>query len=297
MAEPNDFDQAARLLAKSDPVEILAWVLDLPADQFRFVRWLDTRSLPFPGSADRVNDLVAHLEQVDPAGRPWLIAVETQSEPDPLMFGRLLEYLGRLWQSEKPSPECGDRFCLGAAVVNLTGIGRTSLDFEWPPTGPRTCLRVMERNVGRESARQTLSAVTAGTIGRMVLPLVPLMQGGGETGIIEEWVRLASAEPNPRRNSLYGVLTRVFASRTDHAAGWQAALREWNVTRSPVVDEWRAEGQVAALIGFLESRFQTLPSGLVTALQAVKELKRLDALVKLAAKAPSLDQFRADAGL
>jgi hypothetical protein len=297
MAEPNDFDQAARLLAKSDPIEVLAWVLDLPPDEFRFVRWLDTRSLPFPGSAVRVNDLVAHLEQVDPAGRPWLIAVEMQSEPDPIMFGRLLEYIGRLWQAEKPAPERGDRFCLGAAVVNLTGFGRTSLDFEWPPTGPRTCLRVMERNVGRVSGELTLAAVAGGTIGKIVLPLVPLMQGAGEAGIIEEWVRLASAEPDPRRNSLYGVLTRVFASRTDHAAEWNTALREWNMTRSPVVDEWRAEGLAAGVIAVLESRFQALVPELVTTIQGIKDLKRLDALVKLAAKAPSLDQFRADVGV
>lgn len=186
MAEPNDFDQAARLLAKSDPTEVLAWTLGLPSNQFRFVRWLDTRSLPFPGTADRVNDLVAHLETTHPPGQPWLIALEMQSEPDLRMFGRLLEYLGRLWQAEKPSPERGDRFCLGAGVVNLSGVGRASRDFEWPPTGPRTCLRVMERNVGREAAGDTLAAVATGAIGRMLLPLVPLMHGGGEPGMIDE---------------------------------------------------------------------------------------------------------------
>jgi hypothetical protein len=123
------------------------------------------------------------------------------------------------------------------------------------------------------------------------------MQGAGEAGIIEEWVRLASAEPDPLRNSLYGVLTRVFASRTDHAAEWNAALREWNMTRSPVVDEWRAEGLAAGVIAVLESRFQALLPELVTTIQGIKDIKRLDALVKLAAKAPSLDQFRADAGV
>src|SRR2546421_586802 len=153
MAEPNDFDQAARLLAKSDPVEVLAWVLDLPA------------------------------------------------------------------------------------------VGRTSLDFEWLPTGPRTCLRVMERNVGRESAARTLAAVAGGTVGGMVLPLVPLMEGGGEPGIIGEWVRLAGAEPDPRRSSIYGILARVFSSRGEHAGEWQVALKEWNVTRSPVGEEWRTEGR------------------------------------------------------
>lgn len=301
MAEPNDFDQAARLLAKSDPVEILAWLLDLPADQFRFVRWLDTRSLPFPGSADRVNDLVAHLEQVDPPGRPWLIAVEMQSDPDPVMFGRLLEYLGRLWQAEKPSPERGDRFWLGAAVVNLTGAGRASLDLEWPPAGPRTCLRVMERNAGRESAARTLAAVAAQTTGKMVLPLIPLMQGGGEPGIIEEWVSLASAEPDPRRFSILGALARVFANGSERPAPWQMALKEWNVKRSPVVEEWRTEGrietQAASVVTALEVRFGNVPADLVVAIGQVLDLDRLKAWHRLAIQAPSLDHFRTDAGL
>jgi hypothetical protein len=69
------------------------------------------------------------------------------------------------------------------------------------------------------------------------------------------------------------------------------------MTRSPVVDEWRAEGLAAGVIAVLESRFQALLPELVTTIQGIKDIKRLDALVKLAAKAPSLDQFRADAGV
>ena len=304
MAQTNDFDQAGRFLAKADPTEILGWVLGLPTDQFRFIRWLDTRSLPFPGSGDRVNDLVAHVEQVHPPGRPWLIAVETQSEPDPLMFGRLLEYLGRLWQVEKPSSERGDRFCLGAAVVNLTGVGRSSLDLEWPPAGPRTCLRVMERNVGRESAAQALTAIGTGATGKMVLPLIPLMAGGREPGIIEEWVRLASAEADPRRYSIYGALARVFASRALQAAEWIVALKEWNVTRSPVVEEWRTEGRIEGrvegatllVIEALEIRFGAVPPSTITAIQATRDLSRLKTLHRCALEAASLNEFRTAAG-
>jgi len=138
MPDTNPFDQAARYFARMDPAGVLAWVLGTRPGEFQFRRWIDTRTLPFPGSPERVGDLVAHLERIEPPGQPWLVPVEVQIAPDPLMFGRLLEYLGRLWQAEKPSTERGDRFCLAAAVVNLTGIGLASRDFDGvrPARGP-----------------------------------------------------------------------------------------------------------------------------------------------------------------
>lgn len=89
----------------------------------------------------------------------------------------------------------------------------------------------------------------------------------------------------------------MFASGTEHEAAWSPALKEWNVTRSPVVDEWRAEGQAAALVAVLESRFQSVPADLATSIQGIKDLRRLNGLVAQAATAPSLDAFRAAAGL
>jgi hypothetical protein len=215
MADVNRFDQAARYFVRADPPAVLAWALDSPPADFRFGGWLDTRSVPFPGETDRVGDLVARVERADPPGEPWLVAVEVQIQPDPLMFGRLLEYLGRLWRAEKPSSERGDRYRLGAAVINLTGVGRASQDFEWLPTGPRTCLRVAERNPARESAADTLAAIVGGTRSPALLPLIPLMRGGGEPGIIEAWVRLASAESDSRRRSEHGALALVFARRPE----------------------------------------------------------------------------------
>jgi hypothetical protein len=51
------------------------------------------------------------------------------------MFGRLLGYLGPLWLEEKPSRERGDRFEIGAVVVNLTGLGNCSRLSSWPSAG------------------------------------------------------------------------------------------------------------------------------------------------------------------
>jgi hypothetical protein len=309
MADVNRFDQAARYFVRTDPPAVLAWALDSAPADFRFAGWLDTRSVPFPGETDRVGDLVARVERADPPGEPWLVAVEVQIQPDPLMFGRLLEYLGRPWQAEKPSSERGDRYRLGAVVINLTGIGRASQDFEWLPTGPRTCLRVAERNPARESAADTLAAIVGGTLSPALLPLIPLMRGGGEPGIIEAWVRLASAESDSRRRSEHGALALVFAEAAGVRPVWKEALKDWNMVESQQVLEWqaeaRAEGEArgrlratgAALIRFLEARFHTIPQELIDRIRAMSDVERLAGLVSLAGEAPSLDQFRADAGL
>ncbi|HJZ90435.1 MAG TPA: hypothetical protein VKE40_06150 [Gemmataceae bacterium] len=300
MAE-NVFDQAARYLAKIDPTAVLNWALPATPSPLRFIRWLDARTVPFPGSPHRVCDTVAHLEQVDPPGRPWAIPVECQVEPDPEMFGRLLEYLGRLWRAERPSPERGDRFWLGAVVINLTGTGRSSRDHEWTAVGLRTQLRVVERNLHQESASSTLARVADGTLGTIILGLVPLMDGGDDSGIMTEWLRLASTEADPRRRSDIGALALVFAEAANRGSAWMRLLKGWNMIQSKQVLEWQAEGEArgkaSAVVAFLEARFQVVPADLIAAIQGISDLHRLNPMVKLAATAVSLDQFRTDAGL
>src|SRR5919202_5839464 len=131
----NPFDQACRYLTKADPEGALPWLLRLPPAGLGFDGWLDTPTLPFPGEPERTCDTVASLRDTARGGVPWAVVVEFQVEPDPDMFGRLLVYLGRLWLERGPSPERGDRFELGAVVVNLTGAGRSSRRMDWPEAG------------------------------------------------------------------------------------------------------------------------------------------------------------------
>jgi hypothetical protein len=221
----NEFDQASRYAAKLDPVGFLSWLLRLPVEVFRFREWLDTRSLPFPGEPDRIRDTVAHLEDLAMNGMPWALPVEFQIEPDPEMFGRLLQYLGSLWIEKRPDPEPGSRFCVGAVVVNLTGQGNSSRDYHWPAAGVRCHLGVWERNLADLSAGETLADVASGKTARCVLPWVPLLQAGDELGIIQRWVELASAEPDMRRRSDYGGLALVFAEAARRQEAWKLAPR------------------------------------------------------------------------
>jgi hypothetical protein len=99
---PTPYDQTCRYLAKREPAACLAWLLELPADQFGFRRWIDARRLRFPGEPDRTCDTVAYLENVGAGGEPWAVPVEFQSEPDAEMFGRLLGYLSGLYLELRP---------------------------------------------------------------------------------------------------------------------------------------------------------------------------------------------------
>jgi hypothetical protein len=174
---------------------------------------------------------------------------------------------------------------------------------DWPEAGLSTRLGVVERNLAQEEAGAVLAAVGAGEVSRVVLPFVPLMQGGGEAAIIQEWVRLASAEPDGRRRADYGGLALVFAEAVGCREAWKQALKEWNMIQSQQVLEWqaeaqvkgRAEGRAEALLDMLEAKFGGVPKELASAIRATTDVNRLKAWVILAVKAVSLDQFRHDA--
>jgi hypothetical protein len=175
----NRFDQASRYAAKLDAVGFLCWLRGETPAQLLFRTWLDTRTLPFPGDPERTCDTVAWLADADPA-HEWAIPVEFCAEPDGTLFGRLLVYLGQLWLEVRPTEAGGERFNVGAVVVNLTGRGRTSRTMRLRRTGIGTSLEVGEHNLADEDAAATLAAVEAGTLARCVLPWIALMRGADE---------------------------------------------------------------------------------------------------------------------
>jgi hypothetical protein len=296
----NYFDQASRFAARLDAVGFLGWALRLRPEQYAFRRWLDTRNVPFPGGTDRTGDTVAWLDDPTTNLTPWAIATEFQIEPDPLMFGRMLVYLGNLWLAVKPDTERGSRFNLGAVVINLTGTGHASRRMEWPSSGLTTHLGITERNMAHENADELLAGIEGGEWSRGMLPWLPLMTGGDDKDIIERWKRIAETEPDSRLRSEYGGLALVFANAAERKTIWTQALKGWNVKESSVVNEWiqegRAEGQrlerAAAVIAVLEARFEQVPADLAAAINATTELTTLKSWHSLAIKVANLDEFR-----
>ncbi len=176
----NPFDKACRYLAHLDPPRFLQWLAPGLGDAAVFVQWLDTRTIPFPGEPDRTCDTVAEVAR--PIGQErWALTIAFQSQPSADMFGRLLEYLARVWRRMQGAPS-SETCATGvvAALVNLTGRGESSRAFELPGCGIRTALQVGERNLASENAAATLVGIANGKTAPCILPFIPLMHGGGE---------------------------------------------------------------------------------------------------------------------
>lgn len=290
------FDKACRYLLKLDPAAILAWLLGIKLIDMVFIRWIDTRRLPYPGQPDRTCDTVAHVERLDDNHRPWAIITEFNIEPDAIMFGRLLGYLGPLWIEEKPSKERGDRFEIGAIVVNLTGIGASSRTSVWPSAGMETRLLIRERNLADMKAADVLSQIAEGAAPRSLLPWIPLMHGGNESAMIKKWKEIAVGEPQSSHRTDFAALAIVFASTVKKQEDWRGALKEWNMIESSVVKEWQEEGRTdgrrLALLEVLAEKFGSLPPDVPAHIKSIDDSNILRTLLQKALHVGSLDDFR-----
>jgi hypothetical protein len=278
------FDQASRRAARLDPAGFFAWLLSSFPAVLRFGRWLDTRSTPPPGRREPTADTVAELHALHEPGPPWLFPVEFQTEPDATMFGRLLVQLGEAWQHLRPDPEPGSRYQLGAAVVNLTGTRQSapaSRLYRLPgPDGLVCGGQFRERYLAEESADQTLGLIEGKQLSRVLLVFVPLMQGGGEDGIITRWLGAAGQETDARLRAEYASLALVLANLKDWYPAWKQALKEWDMREAEILKEWKREGSVETAQRFLrrllQQRFGELPVSLLERIEATSELDRLE---------------------
>jgi hypothetical protein len=296
------FDQASRYLAKRNPGGLRGWLLPKLPPTVQFAEWLDTRSIPFPGQKDRVCDTVAHLvDSADPLFH-WALVIEFQLAADADMFGRLLEYLGRLWRALRVPGTKGVRFHTGAAVINLTGRGHASQTMTLANTAIWTGLGVEERDLVNVSATATLERIAAGTVDRCLLPWIPLMQGGNTPAIIGQWKTQATAEPDAARRGDWGGLALVFADAVDTGAVWKQALEGWNVETSQQVLEWQAKARIETrakdIVSVLRLRFgNKLPKKLQQTIMETADEERLEQWLAAAVTATSLQAFRSAANL
>jgi hypothetical protein len=303
------FDQTARFTARFDPEGFLAWLLPGFAEHLRFERWLDTRTAPQPGRANQTADTLAELSALRRVESPWLLLLEFQTEPDPIMFGRLLGELGKFWIEHVPDELPGSRYQLAAAVVNLTGTTESlpaSRTFDFPLEDIRVGLSVKEMHLASQNAGATLEAVARGRVAKSILTFVPLMTGGGEDAIIQRWLEVAATETDHRRRDDLGTLAMTMADLKPWRAGWQRALKEWNMRESTFVQGWidegiekgrkegiekgkkegkregRAETLRENIRTILTTRFGAVPSELLRRIDGATKLTQLDRAFKQA---------------
>src|SRR5262249_43715869 len=72
-----------------------------------------------------------------------------------------------------------------------------------------------------EDAAKTLKEIAERRLDLSVLPWLPLMAGGGETGFIEEWKKVAEAETDLERRGRYRDWALVFAELSKRLVNWQ----------------------------------------------------------------------------
>jgi hypothetical protein len=294
------FDKSARSAAKFDPRGFFHWLLPRLDPSLTFHGWLDTRTPPFPGEPERACDTLAEFANTADPDRPWLLVVEFQTEPQADMLDRALEYLARLRRGMRHGPGQRGRYSVAVALVNLTGpVQASTLSMQLPGMAEAHLqLGVVLRTLREEDAVRTLAEIDAGRTARCILPWIPLMHGGGDSGIIHEWLRIAGNETESQRRSAYAALAVVFAELTASHVQWKQALEGWNMRESQIVSEWKAEGKVeatrTALLRLLKLRLRVeVPADIVATVDGMTDLHELSRWFDAAATAATLDDFRA----
>lgn len=293
------FDQAARYGAKLDPPGFLRWLLPELDPALSYGGWLDARTLPFPGEPDRVCDTVAGFHHSSDPDHPLALVVEFQAELDLDILDRFLEYLARLRRELRHGPDRRGKYQVAAALLNLTGpIQEKTLEMLVPGLkGIGVRLGVEVRILREEDAAGTLVAIANSKVARCILTWIPLMHGGAEAGIIEQWKELASAEPDNRRRADYGGLALVFAELAGNHQEWKQGLKGWNMRQSQQVLEWQEEAKVEVgrtfLLKTLQARFPNeITPDLKSTIETTADWNQLARWFELALSVRSLEEFR-----
>ena len=127
------YDQAGRYAIKRQPSAFFRWRAPRLWLAWRFIRWQDTRTLPFPGEPERICDTVAEFEDRTDPQRRCLVDVEVQAKPDADMLERLGEYAFRLRRELRHGTGAAGKYPVLCLVLNLTGAEQASrLDMTLP---------------------------------------------------------------------------------------------------------------------------------------------------------------------
>jgi len=297
------FDQGARYLAKRNPVGFFRWRIARFLGNFRFVGWLDTSRIAFPGEPDRICDTVAEFIPVDGSEPRRIMDVEFSAEPEGDMLERLGEYAFRLRRELRYGRGQDGKYVVVTMLINMTGAQQAdTLDMrETDLDGSGIYLKTDLATLREEDAARTMARIDRGELDRCVLPWIVLMHGAGEVVNIEEWKRLAGAEPDSRLRSDYGGLALVFAELVGNAALWRRALEGWNVRQSQQVLEWQEMARKEADIGRLRADLQRalrlrfrveIPKDLTAEIEEMTELDDLMRWFDASQTADSFDAFR-----
>ena len=303
----NEFDQAARQAAKIDDAGFLAFIVRQAKAlaNYLFERWDDTRRKSWEGGPDRTNDLVAILRQRDrPQVQQWLI-LEFESDPETFMGQRLGVY--ELLLAMEVSQQLGLRadalIPVTSVVIHLTGHRAIGVRLGVPGSTYRTRVKPLVINLDGIDAVATLAEIAAERLSLCILPWIPLMAGGGEPTLIEEWKRLAEKETDLEKRAQYRLLALTFAELIPAQINWYQALENWNVLQSKPIGVYKREGKLqgivettrANLLEVVRGRFEgPVPETIRLTVEGTNDPDILDRWFKITVRATTLaDLFKA----
>jgi hypothetical protein len=297
-----ELEQTARYALKLVPSEVLFWVIpELDAD-LAFVRWLDTQTIAFPGEPDRRCDTVAELVSRSGQSPPWALILEVEARARRNILARVLEYRARLLRKLRHGPRRRDPYLVVAVVFFLRGEQKElEVKVQLPGTDIGHHDRIKPFSLATQNAAGVLERIGREELGRSILPWVPLMLGGGDEKVVQEWVRLANMEANAHRRSEYAALAQVFAAWKKLSPVWKQALEGLKVEEISIVREWKEEARNEArvqerrghLLMVLGTKFPPeIPAELARTIDQTADPALLSRWFQAALKAPSLEAFR-----
>jgi hypothetical protein len=137
-----------------------------------------------------------------------------------------------------------------------------------------------------------------------------LMRGGGKPTMMEEWKRVAIAEPDRQLRANHAFLAQTFAELTRHLGPWNQALKGRDMRESTVVNDWiavgkaegKAEGTIETrrndILRLLELRFPgQVPVDCVAAVESQADLNVLSRWLDAVVTSPSPAAFRTALGI
>ena len=177
-----------------------------------------------------------------PTQTPRAVVTEFQTEPEPEILDRQLEYLAGS-AARSPRARSGAAIQVVAALVNLTGPAQPdTLEMGLPGLdSPALHLQVATRTLRDEDAALTLDQIAAGTTSRCLLCWISLMRGGANRISLNGGKRSLVTNRAGLR-ATYGAIVTLFAELTGCAV-WKSGLEGWNMRESTVVAEWKAAGE------------------------------------------------------
>jgi hypothetical protein len=266
-----------------------------------FDRWDDTRRRTEPGEPDRTDDLLAVLRHTSEPDRFAHAIIEVELEPRPRTFQRMGNY--SLTLSGEVCPD-GPAVCpVLTVLLMLTGQrSKDGLRLEFEGCGGLMLVQPLVVNLCEEDARAVLAEIAARRLGFVVLAFVPLMAGGGDLALIEEWKRVALMEPDAQRRALYRDFALVFAELAKELVNWQQGLEGFEMQESTVIQGWinrgvqkgAIEARRADLLDVIRARLEDpVPEPVRLAVEGTNDPMTLTRWLKAAATVATLADLRA----